>query len=830
MWDSLPPVTATQVGMNIPGIADVRKISSMGLFEYKALSSLGKDETGSSGVENGSNTFSGSPRLRPSKIEGVVLDNPRNTIAMNGRLREDITPNRGGSLSPATSPALLHHMGSADTDAGGGHHSELSFPMLSSMDSIEIVRAFNSVTQTVPAPRRETPRGVRTGLDATMRPGEATHLGVPPHTRGTHTGQIDDPNPILGQRVPGMCPISAWEGSFRRESHAAPAVPPPSVHSAPYRQPRVLTDEGFISRPASEGLRAHTRPTPPCPAPTLESKHPPRAEVPLGALSTMAMKDMLLMSSQYGPFRAPTYPAGPAFDTVRASTTTTTATASTQPTHAVRPSSSAMRRLSLQGPPPSSFSPPSPSKRNGSTGPSRGRRGPCPRVSRGSAQGSHPQTGPGGLDSLHFPETVMRTTVTTTEAPPTAGGSSSLQITSAEVRQVFEAFCARYESYQQHKKRFIEAYLGKIEQAVDQYLAQRFKPKKLTDNVLSKAGENILKMGAKLFKTAMNAKKSGSPSRGGGSSFITTPQSSANLIGTAGCFGCDEASQIQVPSLTSVEEGSRVPSDSPPPPCYTPNVICSEYLDSRPDEATLNAVRQNYPIIVHVMKNVFYHPTNHAGGVLDNRRGLEPSPCTSPPFLALSSPASAPQGYDLKEHQAIHSKLIAPLVESTWREYLAPLEMRIQELLLVLDQNVLPAYQQYEKSSCGASMDADLQHVLKLQQSLGNDLEYVVTIRGMDQDFLSRNHALNNGRNEGVADPVEGDKKCGLSDYVPVHGLILSRLHRLEMEHRSVLELWAGQRPCSTPASAGSSPPFNTPHPVTNQGPSSPAQGSHYRT
>lgn len=56
----------------------------------------------------------------------------------------------------------------------------------------------------------------------------------------------------------------------------------------------------------------------------------------------------------------------------------------------------------------------------------------------------------------------------------------------------------------------------------------------------------------------------------------------------------------------------------------------------------------------------------------------------------------------------------------------------------------------------------------------------------MDDEFIENGEAW---RKRSAA--MRGSR-VALSDYVPVYGLVLSRLHRLEIEHRTVLELWCG--------------------------------------
>ncbi|CCW68300.1 unnamed protein product [Phytomonas sp. Hart1] len=717
--------------MNLPGIVDFRTINSIGLFSPNMWNFVEK-ETERSYCKNASTTLSDSPQLRRSEAVGDTLDKFKAPVVGNGKISDNIFFNREAS-SPATTPTLCHQIGSDSTDTEGGYHLNPSFSMPYATEGVGFPGASLLTTQPSTTSHGKTLVGTSPTLSAILGSNRPTHIGARGRPPGAHPALINNAAPILNRRFSGAPPTSAWGDHLRREPSGASATQQPSSRALP------TSAEKEVSRRfgAVEGPNART------------------------------------------------------VEVVRVPTTTTNAKTrmSTPPVDGVgHHSDSPACHLFLGGPPSSSVRSPSPDKQqnharliqggksieNGGIPVDGGRT----HTDQGSPQGSSPSPAPGTSDSFYFDETAVTMSFTMNEAPLTMGDNLSLRITHAEVQQVFEAFCARYESYQRFKSQCIEAYLTKIEKAVDQYLVRRFKPKKHTDNVLSKAGDNIIKIGAKLFRTATNSTKSRCPRVDNSSSLSTSPARNGTPMHTPGGVDRSGAPEmparpnptLSVPSFSSTEVSLPLTSRTLPLLSYTANVILSEYLDARPDEHTLNAVRQNYPILLHVLKNVF----------------------SPPPGDAVEGTSEDGGGHDVEEHAALHGKLIAPLIDSIWREYFLPLEMRLEELLLVVEQNVLPAYHQCEAPSGEGTLVNDLQRVRGLQRSLREDLAYVGRIRAMDRVFS--------------ADPARGERTYGLSDYVPVYGLILSRLHRLEMEHRSVLELWAGKRPASASALAAPHP------------------------
>ncbi|KAL7697911.1 hypothetical protein NQL31_005150 [Lotmaria passim] len=221
---------------------------------------------------------------------------------------------------------------------------------------------------------------------------------------------------------------------------------------------------------------------------------------------------------------------------------------------------------------------------------------------------------------------------------------------------------------------------------------------------------------------------------------------------------------------------------------YMANVIPETYMDTRPSEQVLQHVRRNYPIILHALQHVLVSaaesPTPHARHAADIRASI---PSSAAAEAAKSLIASR-----------IRQGLLMPSIQATWRDYLSPLEMKAKELVQIATLNIDPILNELQATSTedvSATAEAEArqrlralreQPVRRLVRLLRGDEEYLTTIHVMDDEFIENGEAW---RKRSAA--MRGSR-VALSDYVPVYGLVLSRLHRLEIEHRTVLELWCG--------------------------------------
>nr|CCC92040.1 unnamed protein product [Trypanosoma congolense IL3000] len=115
------------------------------------------------------------------------------------------------------------------------------------------------------------------------------------------------------------------------------------------------------------------------------------------------------------------------------------------------------------------------------------------------------------------------------------------------------------------------------------------------------------------------------------------------------------------------------------------------------------------------------------------------------------------------------------IIHSVWDQELNPLLRNATELLRVAQQNVWPPLEHSLRQSGNANEStarrSKYDHVAK---GLRGDLHYLEVIRGADQLI------------------IDGQLKegAGPADFVPVGGLVLSRLYRLENEHRTAWEFW----------------------------------------
>ncbi|GET88738.1 hypothetical protein, conserved [Leishmania tarentolae] len=278
---------------------------------------------------------------------------------------------------------------------------------------------------------------------------------------------------------------------------------------------------------------------------------------------------------------------------------------------------------------------------------------------------------------------------------------------------------------------------------------------------------------------------------------------------------------------------------------YVANVIPETFMDARPSDGVLDQVRRNYAILLHTLQRVLLDSDGCSGRVAD---AFSPSLGSSPPSpTPATEPAESPDPPTMDQlvSQRIREGLLLPTIRAIWRDYLTPLKSKLQELTEIAKTSIDPILGDLQKpkdtgSTGGAaamplmtseSSGRVLRHdstvaatpftkgtgpssvpmtdaeraarealraswegpVSRLIRLLRGDGEYLATIQTMDSEF-----------DEGGAGWQESSAQlrlrgAALSDYVPVYGLVLSRLHRLEMEHRTVLELWGS----SAAAAAG---------------------------
>lgn len=294
-------------------------------------------------------------------------------------------------------------------------------------------------------------------------------------------------------------------------------------------------------------------------------------------------------------------------------------------------------------------------------------------------------------------------------------------------------------------------------------------------------------------------------------------------------------SSVTPSSSVNNASGVMVPASAPPPPPqpqssaasfrYTPDVIPAHYLDEPPSSAVMQSIRLNYPAILHALRHVLPSAHHTHGAPLQ----------ASPETASMASPV-----FEESEHLLFRNELLVPIIRRVWRDHLHPLERKVKELLWVCDNQVIPPFRTHRHAhlmsggsndgngngdssaaavavSAFATGDGDHgaafcavnpttalaqqqyeetrqtgveQRVERMRRLLIGDEEYISTIRAMDEEFVSESHST--GSLRGAEDPHR------LSDYVPVYGLVLSRLHRLEMEHRTVLEMWGNRRSASS--------------------------------
>ena len=152
----------------------------------------------------------------------------------------------------------------------------------------------------------------------------------------------------------------------------------------------------------------------------------------------------------------------------------------------------------------------------------------------------------------------------------------------------------------------------------------------------------------------------------------------------------------------------------------------------------------------------------------------------------------------------IQTKLIQPLVLQVWRDMLHPLhkELRdLQERILVKKSFFISKHVQgggKEGQQQGVVEAASVQVLEHVLAEIAADIAYIDIMRQHERSVGSqceeeKQEGDSNERRSSPASSPGARPQQRLADQVPIGGLIVNRLHRLENEHRTVLDHWAGR-------------------------------------
>ncbi|KAH9593344.1 hypothetical protein LSM04_000994 [Trypanosoma melophagium] len=172
---------------------------------------------------------------------------------------------------------------------------------------------------------------------------------------------------------------------------------------------------------------------------------------------------------------------------------------------------------------------------------------------------------------------------------------------------------------------------------------------------------------------------------------------------------------------------------------YRANCIPFNYLDVRPEN--MRAIGENLVVLQHCLEEYF------------------------------------------RPESTIRNSLLVPIIRGVWSQSLTPMENTARELLGVAQQNVWPPLNHFirrgEKQGDSVKWNECRSRYDRIVKALQDDLNYLFTIHKMDETAATTSSSS-----------MQQGSLEGLSDYVPVSGLVLSRLHRLENEHRTVWDFW----------------------------------------
>jgi hypothetical protein len=192
---------------------------------------------------------------------------------------------------------------------------------------------------------------------------------------------------------------------------------------------------------------------------------------------------------------------------------------------------------------------------------------------------------------------------------------------------------------------------------------------------------------------------------------------------------------------------------------FHPDAIPWDYLDTPP--ANLAVVQSNLNTLLHVTADVFL-------------------------------PSSL-----------VAKDLIIPFVAQSWEGTLTPLRhsmMHQREALLGLAQQALrlsaPPHSSHSlpsRASTTSAMSLE-QRCQKLISELEKDLWYLGRIYDLEEFHSGPSARADNHHHQPQQQQQEQRSRDAMSDFVTMSGIVIGRLHRLENEHRTVVDHWAKKR------------------------------------
>lgn len=383
------------------------------------------------------------------------------------------------------------------------------------------------------------------------------------------------------------------------------------------------------------------------------------------------------------------------------------------------------------------------------------------------------------------------------------------------------AFQDRAERYYSYKNSCTETYLSLIEVDVDSFLTKYFSggSPQLEEDLQSttasiraggigciagqqgslqrifntnKALKKISATGSKwLTKVSMNLGRGGAVDDG-----LALPPTSDRTGASEGVAGLlpgerDASSQPSDQEVAALEELTALRSLGQ----YQNGVIADTYMDVMPSSAALRQVQRNYPILRFALEYVVPSEDEDLNEWPHSRRTTDSSTSATPARVPASGTGTLKSSTRAFIHERLRLWLLIPVVQTIWKQYLYPLETKVKELTEIAKHTIDPILEalteRQKNQPSGATLLLKQERVVSVRRLvtlLKGDYEYLTTIHAMDNEFVEGG-AKWKKRCAGMRGPG-----VALSDYVPVYGLVLSRLHRLEMEHRTVMELWCHKR------------------------------------
>lgn len=139
--------------------------------------------------------------------------------------------------------------------------------------------------------------------------------------------------------------------------------------------------------------------------------------------------------------------------------------------------------------------------------------------------------------------------------------------------------------------------------------------------------------------------------------------------------------------------------------------------------------------------------------------------------------------------------VIRPFVNHVWTDHLRPLVIELSDAL----RTSRAVHHAVTNLGQRVMESGPRQRVMAICEGIDRDLHHLYAMESLDRDFLGKEMRQTVGTSieDHVGDFLHAHEAVhgkGLCETVPISGILVGRLHRLENEHRTVVEHWSQRK------------------------------------